>query len=178
MKRNHRIPADIQRIASTQTLKVLKGAAPKWKLAKNIFTLLHLGRKSVRRSDSASRNEVGGVEDVIDDETVELSRPDILNISLTNILGKNYKAKQRHRLQPSIKPKIKNLQCVAFSSLPFSELEPIRETKMPSLFTISLEKSNHADVNMRGRLAKKAGKRSPMRNIAHNKVLPLLAFRK
>ena len=52
---------------------------------------------------------------------------------ILDILGKNYKPKQRHRMAPDIKPTINNLQCVAFSSLPFSELAVIEEAKMPTV---------------------------------------------
>lgn len=183
LKRSRKIPSDLQRIASAHTLKVLDGAVPKWKLAKSIFTVLHLGRRATK---AAVKNNSGGIACEIDDETAALSRPHVLDISLTNILGKNYKAKQRHRMTPDIKPKVNNLQCVAFSSLPFTELEPIAEPKMPLVLTQALaarqqqQRPSSPGLNDNGIRKAGWGKKnsSPMRHMMLNRVLPVLALRK
>lgn len=183
INKQRKIPADIKRVASTQTLKVLKGAAPKWKLAKNIFTILHLGlgRRPTKKG-SDIENETA--ENIIDDETVEASRPEVLDISLTNILGKNYRSKQRHKLPPCIKPKIKNLQCVAFSALPFSELERIHELKMPPVLTAHHQPNRTSTPNqsietggarLRTLRTQKTGKVSPIKSVFNKKIRPLLA---
>jgi len=177
LKKPRRIPNDLQRVASTQSLKVLNGAAPKWKLAKNIFHIIHLGRRLTTKTTSKSDEE--NAEEEIDDETAELSRPQVLDISLTNILGKNYKAKQRHKIPPNVKPKIKNLQCVAFSSLPFIELDPIVEPKMPQVLAqVLAARYQHRSISPheRGRFNRKNGG-SPMRQ-AIKSLLPALALRK
>ena len=185
MKRSRRIPADIQRVASSQTLKVLNGAVPKWKLAKNIFTVLHLGRRATRTTPVKTDDENA---DEIDDETAALSRPHVLNISLTNILGKNYKPKQRHRMAPNVKPQINHSQCIAFSALPFSELEPIEEPKMPAVLIQALAARqqhqrtlspgfNEAGIRNKPGFGRKGGA-SPMRQITINRILPVIALRR
>ena len=177
LKKIRRIPNDLQRVVSAQTLKVLNGAAPKWKLAKNIFHILHLGRRFTK---VAVKSGEENANDEIDDETAELKRPQVLDISLHNILGKNYQPKQRHRMPPTVKPKINNLQCVAFSSLPFIELEPIVEPKMPQVLTQALaarqqQQRSNSPFERKNIARKNPG--SPMRQTV-NRLLPLLALRK
>ena len=104
----------------------------------------------------------------------------MLDISLHNILGKNYQPKQRHRMPPTVKPKINNLQCVAFSSLPFIELEPIVEPKMPQVLTQALaarqqQQRSNSPFERKNIARKNPG--SPMRQTV-NRLLPLLALRK
>ena len=183
IKKPRRLPNDIQRIASTQTLKVINGSAPRWKLAKNIFTIMHLGRSNTKET---VKNDPTQQE--IDDETAAMSRPHILDISLHQILGKNYQPKQRHRMPPVIKPKINHLQCVAFSSLPFKELELIEEPQMPHVLIQALaakqqqnnrsssptEAQNQARKNI---LNSRKGT-SPIRNFTMNRLLPAIALRK
>ena len=55
-----------------------------------------------------------------------------LKISTHDILGKNYKAKLRHRATPShIKPKMVQNQCVVYGSMPCTELRALKELRMP-----------------------------------------------
>jgi len=182
LKKQRRLPSDIQRIASTQTLKVVNGSAPRWKLAKNIFTILHLGR---RMTKVQVKNEQ--FDEEIDDETAALSRPELLDISLHEVLGKNYKPKQRHRMPPVIKPRINNLQCVAFSALPFKELEQIEEHKMPVVLVEALAarqqqnrtiSPNNEGQNRKNMTNGRKGATSPIRQLAINRILPALALRK
>ena len=144
---------------------------------------MHIGRRNTKetiKDDNLNQQE-------IDDETAALSRPHILDISLHEILGKNYQPKQRHRMPPVIKPKINNLQCVAFSSLPFKELDHIDEPKMPQVLVQALaakqqqnrssspnETQNQARKNM---LNSRKGA-SPIRAFTMNRLLPAIALRK
>lgn len=62
------------------------------------------------------------------------SRLESLKIPLKNVLGKNYLPKKRHKAQPTeIKQKIIQNQCVAYSSLPYSELEKLPDYPMPAV---------------------------------------------
>lgn len=183
LKKPRRLPTDIQRIASTQTIKVINGSAPRWKLAKNIFTILHIGRRNTKetiKDDNLNQQE-------IDDETAALSRPHILDISLHEILGKNYQPKQRHRMPPVIKPKINNLQCVAFSSLPFKELDHIDEPKMPQVLVQALaakqqqnrsSSPNETQNQPRKTMLNSRKGVSPIRAFTMNRLLPAIALRK
>ncbi|XP_066922655.1 cilia- and flagella-associated protein 337-like [Clytia hemisphaerica] len=187
LKKARRLPPDLQRIASTQTLKVVNGSAPRWKLARNIFTILHMGRRNTK---SAVKDE--DVTQIITSETSAINRHQILDIPIHEVLGKNYKPKQRHRMPPIIKPKINNLQCVAFSSLPFKELEHIEEPKMPQVLVHAMaarqqqqqQQNNrtvasaiNGDQNRKSQYSNnRKGGTSPIRHTVNNRLLPAIAM--
>lgn len=57
-----------------------------------------------------------------------------LKIPIKEILGKNYKAKKRHKTPPTnIKQKMVQTQCVAYASLPYSELQVIPDIPTPTV---------------------------------------------
>ena len=182
LKKVRRLPTDIQRVASSETLKVINGSAPSWNLTKNLFTMLQMGR----RIPTAAIKDDHLAQQEIDDETASLFKPHICDISLHDILGKNYQPKQRHRMPPVIKPKINHLQCVAFSSLPFKELELPEEPKMPQVLVQALAAKQQQNRLSSPSEAQNQARKMPtsrkgvslIRNFTVNRLLPVMAFKK
>lgn len=125
---DNKAPSTLLRVASDQTLDVLNGETPQWKLEKNEFPLLEDGKKIFTLGSEDT-------DEKYDDTVAELIETDLLD--LTNILGKNYKMKHRYKCPPSMKPTIIDDQCVAFSILPFTELAPIDYQRKPSVIANS-----------------------------------------
>ncbi|XP_038078621.1 WD repeat-containing protein on Y chromosome-like isoform X2 [Patiria miniata] len=144
-----RLPRDVHRVASAVTLKVLNGGImPRWKLAKNIMMIV-------------ARNQLAKAAQGIDDSSLEGDDGKLLgekahdsgkaSLGTSTILGKSYKPKTRHKMPPTL-PEIKQNQnqVVVYSSLPFTDLEPVEEIKVPTtLHEIQLRQQQSMEA-MRG----------------------------
>ncbi|KAL9972869.1 hypothetical protein ACROYT_G019251 [Oculina patagonica] len=124
IKGQRRLPPDIQRIASAETLRNLQSSpGPKWRLARHIMRITAMTRRGTQQlmqdSDNADLEKEWGTS---------ISR------SLESVLGKFYKPKTRHRFLPPL-PKLKfnQDQMIVYSSLNFKELQMIEEPKTPAV---------------------------------------------
>ncbi|XP_033123331.1 WD repeat-containing protein on Y chromosome-like isoform X2 [Anneissia japonica] len=122
-----RMPRDVQRVASALTLKVLNGGTrPRWRLAKNIMMIISRNQKAdqIKFDSSFDPGQLDGQEE---EECKKAAR------GISSILGKSYKPKTRHKIPPTL-PDIKHnqSQVVVYSSLPFTNLAPIKEITMPA----------------------------------------------
>ncbi|XP_071485402.1 WD repeat-containing protein on Y chromosome-like [Diadema antillarum] len=143
------IPRDVQRVASAITLKVLNGGTmPRWKLAKTIMMVV--GRKQIRNDEF---EEANSNNDAIDDiEQAEEKRS--ASWGTSSILGKSYKPKTRHKMPPLL-PEIKHnhSQVMVYSSLPFTDLAPVRETTVPTTLQEIQLRHQGSDDAMNNQLA-------------------------
>ncbi|KAK3740293.1 hypothetical protein QZH41_018524, partial [Actinostola sp. cb2023] len=132
-KGRRKLPFDIHRVASPDTLASLgKTGSQKWRsvVARHILLITSMGFG--RRSKAAS-DEVADLDMVYKN----------IDNSLKNVLGKYYKPKTRHRLLPPIqKPRFNQNQVVVYSSLPYKEMEPLEEPRLPSTLGYSHRKSS------------------------------------
>ncbi|XP_022093005.1 WD repeat-containing protein on Y chromosome-like isoform X2 [Acanthaster planci] len=126
-----RLPRDVHRVASAVTLKVLNGGImPRWKLAKNIMMIV--ARNQLAKAGQGLDDSSLGVDDGqrLGEKADDSGQS---SYGTSSILGKSYKPKTRHKMPPSL-PDIKQNQnqVVVYSSLPFTDLEPVEEIKMPT----------------------------------------------
>ncbi|XP_071962420.1 WD repeat-containing protein on Y chromosome-like [Antedon mediterranea] len=121
---SRRMPRDVQRVASALTLKVLNGGIrSRWRLTKNIMMIISRNEKADHKAyDSAF--DPSHVEEEDDDKA--------WRGGTSAVLGKSYKPKTRHKMPPTL-PEIKHNQnqVVVYSSLPFTNLAPIKEITVP-----------------------------------------------
>ncbi|XP_067040016.1 cilia- and flagella-associated protein 337-like [Acropora muricata] len=125
MKGPRRLPMDVQRIASAETLRKVNGSYPgKWKIARHILRLNTFSHPGTQSSPQCQLQNT--------DELKELDRK--VARSLENVLGKFYKPKTRHRFFPPL-PKLKfnHNQMLVYSSLQFKDLQLIEEPKTPGM---------------------------------------------
>ena len=114
-------------------------------MASNIIRFL--GVNSPRHSASARSARDSDLSFVLEKDGPELQdRLEALKIPLKDVLGKNYKPKKRHKVQPvEVKQRMVQNQCIAYSSLPYSDLEKIPECPVPAALTRrQTEKQLHA----------------------------------
>ncbi|KAJ8045382.1 WD repeat-containing protein on Y chromosome [Holothuria leucospilota] len=124
-----KMPRDVQRVASAMTLKVLNGGIqPKWRLARNIMMIVarNQGKQDDIEQDYQSGSQSYDADDASDEKRQE-------SWGTSAILGKSYKPKTRHKMPPVL-PEIKQnqSQVVVYSSLPFTDLEPVKEPEIPA----------------------------------------------
>ncbi|XP_028518792.1 WD repeat-containing protein 49 [Exaiptasia diaphana] len=125
-----KLPHDVHRVASTDTLARLSKSSQKWRVAKHILRITRLGGHARRRSKSMAESDPN------------LMLPNI-DRSLKDVLGKHYKPKTRHRLLPPMqKPRFNQNQIVVYSSLPYKEMESLEEPRLPSSLGCSHRKSS------------------------------------
>ncbi|XP_041468554.1 WD repeat-containing protein on Y chromosome-like isoform X2 [Lytechinus variegatus] len=157
------MPRDVQRVASAVTLKVLNGGNnPRWKLAKTIMMVV--GRKQIRQDEfEDSNSNSDGVDDI---EQAEEKRQSSWGTS--SILGKSYKPKTRHKMPP-ILPDIKHnqSQVMVYSSLPFTNLTPVKDPTVPATLQEIQLRHQSSDDTMNNQLVggpagqlKRGGKKS------------------
>ena len=86
-------------------------------------------RRSVIRPGSSLDSE-----DLEKKEQELQKRLKVTKIPVKEILGRNYKPKRRHKAPPShIRQRIVQTQCLAYSSLPFCELQIVPEMPIPAI---------------------------------------------
>ncbi|XP_068720558.1 cilia- and flagella-associated protein 337-like [Montipora capricornis] len=124
VKGPRRLPMDVQRIASAETLRKVANPGRKWKLARHIMRLTAMSSRGTRTIPQDQLQDT--------DELQEWNKT-IAN-SLENVLGKFYKPKTRHRFLPPL-PKLKfnQNQMIVYSSLQFKDLQAIVEPKTPAV---------------------------------------------
>ncbi|XP_071834643.1 cilia- and flagella-associated protein 337-like isoform X2 [Apostichopus japonicus] len=125
-----KMPRDVQRVASAMTLKVLNGGIqPKWRLARNIMMIVSRNQLRSEEADANFQPRSPSYDD--DDITADEKRQESWGTSA--ILGKSYKPKTRHKIPPLL-PEIKQnqSQVVVYSSLPFTDLAPVKEPDVPA----------------------------------------------
>lgn len=169
-----RMPRDIQRIASAMTLKVFNGGAtPRWRLAKHMMMIIAtkklFGGKGIAAhvagNDDAATDETNNWKEDNDDEKR------VAAYGKSTILGISYKPKTRHKMAPML-PEIKHNQSQVnvYSSLPFTDLEPVHEPSVPqTIHEIQLRHQQSSDQvgnaqggigHGKGKQGKQGGKRS------------------
>ncbi|XP_070571095.1 WD repeat-containing protein on Y chromosome-like [Ptychodera flava] len=168
-----RLPGDVKRVASAITLKVLNGGSrPRWKLARNIL-LLCAARKSLGQKTNLEGmfNKVGG-ELVGDSESSEDDEDKHVDQGISTILGKSYKPKTRHKVPPML-PEIRQNanQLSVFSSLPFCELEPVQEPKLPAVIQqIQARQQSMENLDKEGTTKQKLKRRAQEHLLKHKTV--------
>uniref|UniRef100_H2Y5T2 WD repeat-containing protein on Y chromosome n=1 Tax=Ciona savignyi TaxID=51511 RepID=H2Y5T2_CIOSA len=145
-----RMPADIKRVASANTLKVFNAGYSAWRLARNVLnfvalrgvTKTFLRSNSPRKSIAEAKKEENNEEmnslffkrEVKTDEEIERNyQRTVRKMGESSVLGGWYKAKRRHRVLPKIdlKPHLNNFR--VHSSIPFSPLEATVDVAVPEL---------------------------------------------
>ncbi|XP_071107369.1 WD repeat-containing protein on Y chromosome-like [Haliotis cracherodii] len=122
IKRN--IPKELRRVGSAKTLRVLNGGhTPHWELAMGLVRqrgleqlrtqLPHLQRLDCTGTPDNAEQKAGG----------------------SNILGKSYKGKVRHKMPPVLPKLIETPRTIAvYHSIPFVDLSPIDLAHSPEVF--------------------------------------------
>ncbi|XP_013411389.1 WD repeat-containing protein on Y chromosome [Lingula anatina] len=119
------LPKDVRRVASASTLKVLNaGSRPRWTLARNIifFWFSKSMRQHILMKDAKARP----MEIQSDTSVVE-------GVGTSKILGKSYKPKQRHHAPHNVKISQTSNQVRVYHSIPFTDLEPVKEFEVPPI---------------------------------------------
>ena len=110
--------------------KILKHDFKLFRIATNVIKFLGMSRRRSTHPGLLCSNLGKGNQ-----EEQELQRRlRALRIPVKDILGKNYKPRKRHKTPPTnIKQKMIQNQCVAYASLPYSELRKIPEIPVPAV---------------------------------------------
>ncbi|XP_078488317.1 WD repeat-containing protein on Y chromosome-like [Ciona intestinalis] len=143
-----RMPADIKRVASANTLKVFNAGYSAWRLARNVLNFVALrgitkaitrittARPSIAEAKKEEYSEVNSLffNEVKTDEEIERNyQRTVKKMGESKVLGGWYKAKRRHRVLPKIdlKPHLNNFR--VHSSIPFSPLQVTEDVAVPEL---------------------------------------------
>lgn len=141
------IPHDIRRAGSARTLKVMHGGkTPMWESAINI-----LKQRGVERL----KKQFDHLQEVAEEVHMQERRGKGLETS--NILGKSYKKKRRHRMPPKL-PKFIEMQgsVAVYHTLPFAELAPV-DANNDTIKGIQARRAGNIAINkLRGLKQKKA----------------------
>ncbi|XP_077992887.1 cilia- and flagella-associated protein 337-like [Glandiceps talaboti] len=158
-----RLPGDVKRVASAITLKVLNGGTrPRWNLARNIL-LLCAARRTLGKATNIDSlfKRVSGEEVVEDTDSSEDDSDKAADKGASSILGKSYKPKTRHKMPPLL-PEIRQNahQLSVYSSLPFCDLDPVSEPKLPAVIQqIQARNQSLDNIEKEGRATQKVKRR-------------------
>jgi len=171
------MPGDVKRVASAITLKVLNGGTrPRWNLARNILLLCAARRTLGKASNMESLfKQVSGEHVIEDTDSSEEDSDKSADKGASRILGKSYKPKTRHKMPPLL-PEIRQNanQLSVYSSLPFCELAPVNEPKLPAVIQqIQARNQSLDNIEKEGRTTQKA-KRRLQDNITKHKTVRIL----
>ncbi|PFX29987.1 WD repeat-containing protein on Y chromosome [Stylophora pistillata] len=146
-----RLPPDIQRIASAETLRsLLSSPRPRWRLAMHVMRITAISRRGTQSTLQSSTDNTDWEDEC---------GPSI-GQSLKNILGKFYKPKIRHKpLPPLPKLKFNQDQMIVYSCLNFKDLQAVEEPKTPALLC-SHNTRKKSSSGLLPRIAKTRGHRS------------------
>ncbi|XP_043193477.1 WD repeat-containing protein on Y chromosome-like isoform X1 [Amphibalanus amphitrite] len=164
-----RIPRDVHRVASSTTLKVMHGGKhPKWHLVQMGILLaaseLMRGQAELKERSRRMREARLRASQAMDGSTLNLDDK-IGTRRPAPILGENYERKSRHKPIPTVpKPKIMRNQVMAFTLLPFVDVEDVPEPEPPAIvheLTSGKQESaqRSARSSARGRSAGSGGQR-------------------
>ncbi|KAL3877706.1 hypothetical protein ACJMK2_035372 [Sinanodonta woodiana] len=120
------VPKDVKRAGSARTLKVLNGGkTPLWQVAFNLLRergVAWLKKQFDHLKTKEEKEELSLVSKVESKDIIQTS----------NILGKSYKRKVRHRLPPELPKLIKMSGTVAiYHTLRFADLAPLSDIQAP-----------------------------------------------
>ena len=162
-----RIPRDVHRVASSTTLKVMHGGRhPKWHLVRMGILLaaseLMRGQEELKERSRRMREARLRASQAMDSSTLNMDEERV-GRKPAPILGENYRRKSRHKPMPTVpQPKIMRNQAMAFTLLPFVDVEDIPEPGPPAIVHELDSPESAQKSSARGRGAGSGGRRISM----------------
>lgn len=127
-----RMPPDVKKIGSAATLKVFNaGERPKWQKARNAMWWLPSKKKEAAKEEDKQKDMVKGFAKAFPTSSLAAASA-TKDEAVMASLRESYKPTRHHQKAPQLRKARHNQnQVVVYSSLPFSELEPIPHEMTP-----------------------------------------------